>query len=248
MEENKQEKITGGEIAYQNPILKWLDNFWYHHKWTVIVVLFFAFTLTVCFVQCSSNEPTDLTVSFAGGKLLYVIENFRSVKDSGLSFDGLSLFGAIIAVPAVALLGAKMLKMPYGALLDYCDPLGLILLIFVRIGCFISGCCGAFTIWSGENPIILPVQLFEVVIDLVILDAVQSCEKRYEKRGVAYPLLVTLYGFARFFLELLRKPQGESLDHSSKILAAACFFVGGAVVFLLIKRIKGERSIKNKNS
>ena len=189
-----------------------------------------------------------LIVSFAGGKLLYVIENFQSVKSSGLSFDGLSLFGAIIAVPAVALLGAKMLKMPYGALLDYCAPLGLILLIFVRIGCFISGCCGAFTIWSGTNPIILPVQLFEVVIDLVILDAVQSCEKRYEKRGVAYPLLVTLYGFARFFLEFLRKPQSESLDHSSKILAAACFFVGGAVVFLLIKRIKGERSIKNKNS
>ena len=188
-----------------------------------------------------------LIVSFIGGKLLYVLENFNAVRESGLSFDGLSLFGAILAVPAIAILASRLLKMPYGALLDYCAPLGLILLIFVRFGCFVSGCCGAFTIWSGTNPIILPVQLFEVVLDLVILDAVQSCENKYFKRGVCYPLLAALYGFARFFLELLRKPQSESLDHSSKILAAACFAVGTAVVFFLIKRAKEAKIIKNKS-
>ena len=64
-----EDKQFGGEIVIQNRFFKWLDNFWYHYKWTVIVVTFFLFVGIVCLAQCSSRETTDLTVTYAGGFL-----------------------------------------------------------------------------------------------------------------------------------------------------------------------------------
>ncbi|MBQ8311051.1 MAG: hypothetical protein IJX80_08575 [Clostridia bacterium] len=63
--ENK-EKEAGGEIVVQNRFLKWLDNFWYHYKWTVIVVAFFVTVFLVCFVQCTQSKQVDIPVVFAG--------------------------------------------------------------------------------------------------------------------------------------------------------------------------------------
>ena len=62
-----EDKQFAGEIVIQNRFLKWLDNFWYHYKWTVIVVAFFLFVGIVCLVQCSGRESADLTVTYAGG-------------------------------------------------------------------------------------------------------------------------------------------------------------------------------------
>lgn len=69
--ENK-EKEAVGEIVVQNRFVKWLDNFWYHYKWTVIVVTFFALVFITCFVQCTQSKQVDIPVVFAGG---YVAPN-----------------------------------------------------------------------------------------------------------------------------------------------------------------------------
>ena len=63
--ENK-EKEAAGEIVVQNRFVKWLDNFWYHYKWTVIVVGFFALVFITCFVQCTQSKQVDIPVVFAG--------------------------------------------------------------------------------------------------------------------------------------------------------------------------------------
>lgn len=65
--ESRQDKENGGEIVISNPFLKWWDNFWYHHKWTVIVVAFFLVVFIVCFVQCSQRTLSDIYVTFSGG-------------------------------------------------------------------------------------------------------------------------------------------------------------------------------------
>ena len=65
--ESRQEKESGVEIVISNPFLKWWDNFWYHHKWTVIVSAFFLVVFVVCFVQCSQRTLSDLYVTFSGG-------------------------------------------------------------------------------------------------------------------------------------------------------------------------------------
>lgn len=63
-------KIEAGEIVVKNRFFTWLDNFWYHHKWGVIVVSFFLFLGIVCFAQCSSKPDGDVMVAYAGGYTL----------------------------------------------------------------------------------------------------------------------------------------------------------------------------------
>lgn len=70
--ESNEEKIVGGEeklspvsLTESSRALRWLDNFWYHHKWGVIVTLFFAVILIVGIVQICDRESYDMQVSVA---------------------------------------------------------------------------------------------------------------------------------------------------------------------------------------
>ena len=46
--------------------LKWLDNFWYHHKWKTIISLFLIVVLTVCIAQLVEKEDYDACVMYVG--------------------------------------------------------------------------------------------------------------------------------------------------------------------------------------
>ncbi len=71
MAENKhpknEKKLEGGEIVVSNRFTRWLGNFWYHYKWTVLVVAFFLTVFLVCFVQCATREQVDLYIGYSGG-------------------------------------------------------------------------------------------------------------------------------------------------------------------------------------
>ena len=67
MERERKDKEVGGEIVVPGKFWKWLDNFWYHYKWTVIIVSFFAVVFGVCFVQCTQNVQVNIPVVYAGG-------------------------------------------------------------------------------------------------------------------------------------------------------------------------------------
>lgn len=62
-------------------VLKKIDNFWYHHKFKVLVALFFLITLTVCLVQCFTREEPDVTICYCGPRTIYV-NNDSSIRDS----------------------------------------------------------------------------------------------------------------------------------------------------------------------
>jgi hypothetical protein len=74
MEEKKEpmaeEKLEAPEVGAKSKLLLWLDNFWYHYKWQTLLVAFLLLTFTVCFAQCTSQEKSDITVTFAGGYVL----------------------------------------------------------------------------------------------------------------------------------------------------------------------------------
>ena len=67
MNEMKNGKEAGGEIVVNNRFLKWLDNFWYHYKWTVIIIGFFVLVFVVCFSQCVQKVDINIPVVYAGG-------------------------------------------------------------------------------------------------------------------------------------------------------------------------------------
>ncbi len=70
MKDNKDQgesKLDPAEIklTVSSPFLKKLENFWYHHKWKVIVIAFFAIVVTVCILQMVNREDVDDTVIIA---------------------------------------------------------------------------------------------------------------------------------------------------------------------------------------
>ncbi len=61
------EKLSEGKIAAAGTFSERLENFWYHYKWTVLVVAFFLIVFVVCLVQCAGREIADTYVGYSGG-------------------------------------------------------------------------------------------------------------------------------------------------------------------------------------
>ncbi len=95
MKDNKdhdRSKLDGAEIDLQSssPVIKWLDNFWYHHKWKVIVIGLFAIILAVCIWQMAEKEEIDETIVIAVPRQLYLeeIEGIDAVLSSLMPKNG----------------------------------------------------------------------------------------------------------------------------------------------------------------
>lgn len=59
---SENQKYDNTEIVSDSKVLSKLENFWYHNKWTVIVVAFFACVILVCTVQMFGKDRYDATV------------------------------------------------------------------------------------------------------------------------------------------------------------------------------------------
>ncbi len=44
----------------------WLENFWYHYKWPVIIGAFFVVVLTICITQMVNRSHYDMYVRYVG--------------------------------------------------------------------------------------------------------------------------------------------------------------------------------------
>lgn len=65
---NEKEYTEGIEV--QSPMLKKLDNFWYHYKWHTLITLFFLIVFTVCTVQMCTQKTNDMLVMYSGPEAL----------------------------------------------------------------------------------------------------------------------------------------------------------------------------------
>lgn len=177
-----------------------------------------------------------LLLSLVGAKLLYALENITTIRENGISFDGLSLYGAIYIFPPVALLISGFNKNRFAKWLDYCTTFTLVLLICVRTGCFLSGCCGAFTIWNEDTPIILPVQLFEVVFDILILELCLKFKNTETPPGKMYPVFMISYSVIRFFIEYLRNSPKDLFGFSNGQLFAVIGILFGILLYVYFNK------------
>ena len=59
-------KYSDNEIKVEQGFAKKFENFWYYHKWKVLVSLFAAFVLAVCVYSCISKPKTDVVVLYSG--------------------------------------------------------------------------------------------------------------------------------------------------------------------------------------
>ena len=58
------DKLQAGDITAASPLLRRLDNFWYHNKWTVIVATFFVSVAIICLIQFVGRPEYDTSLAF----------------------------------------------------------------------------------------------------------------------------------------------------------------------------------------
>ena len=78
---DEEGKLEARDIVEASPTLRRLDNFWYHHKWTVIVVAFFVSVAIICLIQFVGRPEYDTSICLAS--------TYRMNKDERADFEKL---------------------------------------------------------------------------------------------------------------------------------------------------------------
>ena len=74
--------------------IKWLDNFWYHNKWIVLIVAFFLISGSIILVQFIQKEEYDALILYTGPESPDAIETrnienaFEAVMEKEYNGDG----------------------------------------------------------------------------------------------------------------------------------------------------------------
>ncbi len=60
-----EEKLEAASLTETSTAVRKLDNFWYHYKWTVLVVAFFVVVGVICLVQLIGRPKYDTSIVVA---------------------------------------------------------------------------------------------------------------------------------------------------------------------------------------
>ena len=131
--------------------------------------------------------------------------------------SGIVFYGALAGGVAGALTGSRIAKDDIRDYLDIIVPVIPLGHAIGRIGCFCAGCCYGipsdcaiavtYTDPAGGAPTgisLLPVQLIESCVNLVIFIILMAVSRRTVSRYLTTFLYCILYGTARFILEFYR--------------------------------------------
>ena len=163
---------------------------------------------------------------------------FGSIMKTGANYFGFAFFIPIILLLFYYLIAVNPFKQ-----MDLFAPAEALALVFIKLGCFCSGCCQGFECdWGLKNYSYtfgykkeFPVQLVEAGLALAIFIFLLWYRKR-AKEGTVFPMFLILYSATRFFSEFTR---GEDnilgplkLYH---LLCIAGVIVGVAEFFIVTK-------------
>ncbi|MCL2236233.1 MAG: prolipoprotein diacylglyceryl transferase, partial [Defluviitaleaceae bacterium] len=153
-------------------------------------------------------------------------------------FGGMVFYGGLFGVMAAMPFYAKFLKRDIPTILQVIVPVLPLAHAIMRIGCFFAGCChGAphetLGVYFAENSVapsdvrLLPVQLYETAMNMVIFAAIWlwSAKPRHHLHLVAFYGIT--YAVGRFSLEFLRGDahRGQLLGLSTSQFISVLVFV-----------------------
>ncbi len=75
----KEEKLAPAEIEIRGGVFGKLDNFWFYHKWKVIVIAAAILLFVICALQMCGNVSDDLTIMYAGSAYLPTDANYSAM-------------------------------------------------------------------------------------------------------------------------------------------------------------------------
>lgn len=121
-------------------------------------------------------------------------------------FGGRSYYGAVFLVPLAFVYVAKLMRIPYGDLMDFCAPAECVMLSIMKYQCLVDGCCAGKVLLSIaiDGSVIFPSQLVELINALVLMAVLMTMAFFKKTRGKIYPWYLVLYGATRFVLNFFR--------------------------------------------
>lgn len=158
-----------------------------------------------------------------------------------------------VYIPLLALLVAKILKIPFGKMVDYIAPGIALQKVVGPFGCPFFGCCyGCDCSWGIWNPFteekVFPVQWLECILVLFIFLYLLRLAKneKYAGTGKIYANFLLIYGIVRFFLGYLKGGSKILLGISNlEIHAFLMILVGTAWLMALYEKDQLQISKQN---
>lgn len=124
-----------------------------------------------------------------------------------------SYYGAVYLIPIVFVAFAKLIRIPYGDLMDLCAPAMCVMLAFMKYQCWLDGCCSGRVLYytAEETAVFFPSQIAELINAVIILVMIMILVFSSKMRGKLYPLYMVVYGSTRFVLSIFREQQDPLL-------------------------------------
>jgi len=195
-----------------------------------------------------------------GAKILYIFLHWNMITQSNLTVflalkvAGYALLGAMIAIVLTIFLFTKLRvrRISFLKVADYIIPFIVLQLAFVRIGCFLNGCCyGKQTVlpWGCTFQSVPPVshhptQIYSMLALLLNFIIMRHVYKRNLPGGVVLFGSLFIYGFLRFFIEFLRVDSYEVVG-AITLAQVAMFGVAAISAFSLLV-IFGKKTLPGK--
>ena len=160
-----------------------------------------------------------------------------------------------IWMPLVLFLLGKAFRIDFPTACDYIAPGTVLVYAIARLGCNFAGCCygiscsfGIESVLSEENPC-FPVQLCQTLCSLIIFFVLLKVAKKknYEVTNHLYPLMLILYGSARFGLDFLQVEHIVLFGNFSELAIWGLLCVVMGVVWLVLLNKQSSRKIQPRS-
>lgn len=121
-------------------------------------------------------------------------------------FGGRSYYGAVFLVPLAFVYLAKLMRIPYGDLMDFCAPAECIMLVIMKYQCLVDGCCAGRVMLeiAADGSVVFPSQIVELINAFLIMALLMGLAICKKARGKLYAWYLVIYGGTRFVLNLFR--------------------------------------------
>lgn len=190
-----------------------------------------------------------------GARLAYVLLHLKDYISHPISIlnlreGGLAWHGGLIGGFITAFLFCRKKKIDLYELMDLYAPSTIVGLAIGRIGCFMNGCCigtetnspwGLVFRDAGYTTPRHPTQIYELLLDLIVVFLLVSWEKRKRFSGEIFLLMFSLYSIVRFIVEFFRfsppRVLGLSLAQYSSIII---FIVTLVWIYMGRKKVPGK--------
>ena len=176
------------------------------------------------------------------------------IENGFRGWGGNNIVRTFIWVPVAAWLVGKFMKIEWSRGCDFIAPCVPMIQAVSHWGCIFAGCCHGYEFkWGIYNPGLdektFPCQPIEALVALAVVIFIYQYEKKnnYNTGGLAYPLMLMLFGYSRFLLEFLRDNDKVIFGISTLALHALFMaFVGTAVYVTIKENLNKEKKVKKR--